>query len=78
VVLDGVERASSRRAYPKEATMALVTMCTAVAQWYRPDGPLRPDQIADRYADPAWPCSATGPARPGGVDSRPPLPTRVH
>ena len=50
-MLDGVERGVFTTPYPKEATMALVTMCTAVAQWYRPDGPLRPDEIADRYAD---------------------------
>ena len=35
VVLDGVERGVFTTPYPKEATMALVTMCTAVAQWYR-------------------------------------------
>jgi AcrR family transcriptional regulator len=51
VVADGVERGVFTTPYPKEATMALVTMCTAVAQWYRPDGALRPDQIADRYAE---------------------------
>ncbi len=51
VVLDGVERGVFTTPYPKEATMALVTMCTAVAQWYRPDGPLQPEQIADRYAE---------------------------
>jgi AcrR family transcriptional regulator len=51
VVADGGERGVFTTPYPKEATMALVTMCTAVAQWYRPDGALRPDEIADRYAD---------------------------
>jgi AcrR family transcriptional regulator len=51
VVLDGVERGVFTTPYPKEATMALITMCTAVAQWFRADGPLRPDEIADRYAD---------------------------
>jgi AcrR family transcriptional regulator len=51
VVTDGVERGVFTTPYPREATMALLTMGTAVAQWYRPDGPLRPDQIADRYAD---------------------------
>jgi len=51
VVLDGVERGVFTTPYPKEATMALITMCTAVAQWYRADGPLRPDEIADRYAE---------------------------
>ena len=51
VVLDGVERGVFSTPYPREATMAIVTMCTAVAQWYRPEGPLRPAEIADRYAD---------------------------
>ena len=51
VVAEGVERGVFTTPYPKEATMALVTMCTAVAQWYRPDGALRPEEIADRYAD---------------------------
>ena len=51
VVLDGVERGVFTTPHPKEATMALITMCTAVAQWYRPDGALRPDEIAERYAD---------------------------
>jgi AcrR family transcriptional regulator len=51
VVRDGVERGVFTTPYPNEASMAIITMCTAVAQWYRPDGPLRPDEIADRYAD---------------------------
>jgi hypothetical protein len=24
-------------------------MCVAVASWYRPDGPLDPDALVDRY-----------------------------
>jgi len=51
VVLDGIGTGVFTTPYPKEATLALVTMCTAVAQWYRPNGPLRPDEIADRYAE---------------------------
>ncbi len=35
--------------HPVEASRAVVTMCTSVAQWYRPDGPLSPDQLAERY-----------------------------
>jgi AcrR family transcriptional regulator len=31
--------------------LAVVTMCTAVATWYREDGPDTPEQIADRYAE---------------------------
>jgi AcrR family transcriptional regulator len=35
--------------YPRDAARAVVTMCTALPQWYRPDGPLTPEQIAERY-----------------------------
>jgi AcrR family transcriptional regulator len=35
--------------YPRDAARAVVTMCTALPQWYRPEGPLTPEQIADRY-----------------------------
>ena len=28
---------------------AVVTMCTTLPQWYRSDGPLMPEQIAERY-----------------------------
>lgn len=31
-------------------TRALLTMCTAVYSWYREDGPLTPDEIADFYS----------------------------
>ena len=51
VVQEGVERGVFTTPYPQEAAMAIITMCTAVAQWYRSDGPWRPDGIADRYAD---------------------------
>jgi AcrR family transcriptional regulator len=36
---------------PPAAVLAIVTMCTAVAQWYRRGGPAAPAQIADRYAE---------------------------
>jgi AcrR family transcriptional regulator len=36
--------------HPREAGLAVMTMCTAVANWYRPGGPATPEQIADRYA----------------------------
>lgn len=36
---------------PPAAVLAITTMCTAVAQWYRADGPAGPEQIADRYAE---------------------------
>lgn len=34
---------------PHEAMRAVTTMCTAVAQWYRLDGPLRPEELASTY-----------------------------
>lgn len=36
--------------HPHEAVLAIVTMCTAVAGWYRPDGPETAETLADRYA----------------------------
>lgn len=30
---------------------AVVTMCTAVVDWYRPDGPSTPDELAQEYVD---------------------------
>src|SRR5690606_31678007 len=36
--------------HPHEAVLAIVTMCTAVAGWYRPDGPETARTLADRYA----------------------------
>ncbi|WP_202879556.1 TetR/AcrR family transcriptional regulator [Serinicoccus kebangsaanensis] len=44
-VADGVLQ--SRR--PREASRAVTTMCTAVAQWYRTGGPLSPDELALEY-----------------------------
>lgn len=35
--------------WPREASRAVVTMCTAVAGWYKAAGPLSPGEIADRY-----------------------------
>ena len=36
---------------PKEAARAVTTLCVAVAQWYRADGPLSPEQLAAEYVD---------------------------
>lgn len=37
--------------HPHEAARAVVTMCTALVQWYRFDGPLTPEQMAARYVE---------------------------
>ena len=35
--------------HPREASTAVVTMCTGVAQWFRLDGELSPEELAERY-----------------------------
>lgn len=37
--------------HPREAARAVVTMCTAIPQWYRRDGPSTPEELACRYVD---------------------------
>ena len=37
--------------YPRDASRAIVTMCTSVAHWYRKDGELTPKELAERYCD---------------------------
>src|ERR1700688_78635 len=39
VVQEGVERGQFRTQFPTEAARGIVTMCTAVASWYREPGP---------------------------------------
>ena len=40
---------ASLRDDPHVAARAVVTMCTALPSWWRPDGPLSAEQVADRY-----------------------------
>ncbi len=37
--------------FPKDVSRAIVTMCTSVATWFQPTGPLSPTEVAARYAD---------------------------
>lgn len=50
-VADGVSAGVFSTPYPKDASRAVVTMCTAVASWFKPDGPLTPAEVATRYAE---------------------------
>ncbi|WP_345265330.1 helix-turn-helix domain-containing protein [Nocardioides nanhaiensis] len=36
---------------PQAAARAVVTSCTALAQWYRPTGPSSPEQVAAQYVE---------------------------
>lgn len=49
VVEHGVEQGAFLVPYPVEAGRAVVTMCTAVATWYRAEGTLSADEIVERY-----------------------------
>lgn len=48
-VEDGVRAGVVGTPYPRETSRAVVTMCTAVAQWYRTGGELSPADLAARY-----------------------------
>lgn len=49
IIEAGVEAGAFTTPYPKDAGRAVATMCIGVATWYRPDGPLDPDEIVARY-----------------------------
>ena len=49
VVAQGAERGAFGTPIPLEASRAVVVMCTGVAGWFSPDGPLTRAEIALRY-----------------------------
>ncbi|SDS30870.1 DNA-binding transcriptional regulator, AcrR family [Nocardioides scoriae] len=51
---------------PHEASRAVVTMCTALAQWFRHDGPQPPEHVAALYVD-----FALGLVRATGIPAAP-------
>lgn len=50
VILAGVQAGDFGTPYPGDASRAVATLCVAVASWYRPDGPLSPDEVVERYS----------------------------
>ncbi|MFJ9707260.1 TetR/AcrR family transcriptional regulator [Streptomyces sp. NPDC101234] len=50
IVTDGVADGVFTTAYPTEAARAVLSMCQAVATWYRTDAPLTEAEVARRYA----------------------------
>lgn len=48
-VMAAVAAGDFRVDHPHEAARAVVTMCTAVADWFRPGGALLPEQVARHY-----------------------------
>ncbi|MFJ9707231.1 TetR/AcrR family transcriptional regulator [Streptomyces sp. NPDC101234] len=51
VVDDGITDGVFHTPYPVEAVRAVVSMCQAVAVWYRPEGPLGEAEVAQRYVE---------------------------
>lgn len=49
IVDEGVAAGIFDAPHPRETSRAITTMCTGVAQWYRIDGELTPEELADRY-----------------------------
>jgi len=35
--------------HPRDAARGVATLCVGVASWYRPDGPLAPDELVSRH-----------------------------
>lgn len=50
-VADAVRIGRFRADQPHERARAVVTMCTALPTWWRPDGPYPPEAIARQYVD---------------------------
>lgn len=48
-VTDAVRAGQFRTDKPHERARAIVTMCTALPTWWRPDGAYSPEQIAQQY-----------------------------
>ncbi|MDK1278152.1 TetR/AcrR family transcriptional regulator [Arthrobacter sp. zg-Y820] len=51
VVEQGAKTGVFTTRFPREASMAVITMCTGVAQWFRPGGALTPEQLVERYRE---------------------------
>ncbi|MEV6879623.1 TetR/AcrR family transcriptional regulator [Amycolatopsis sp. NPDC051128] len=62
---DGVAAGVFHTEHPAVTRLALLEMCSGVARWYSPRGPLALDQLAEHYAELA--SRALGCASPPGV-----------
>ncbi|MEO8076644.1 MAG: AMP-binding protein [Acidobacteriota bacterium] len=49
IVAEGVALGVFTTPHPREVTRAILTMCAGVAEWYRRDGALSGEEIAERY-----------------------------
>jgi len=50
-VVDGARAGVFRTEDPEGAAMAIGSMCTGVARWFKPNGPKSDEEIAEQYVD---------------------------
>jgi AcrR family transcriptional regulator len=50
IIADGLATGDFSTPWPDDARRAIIAMCNAIADWYRPDGPVTVGELADRYA----------------------------
>jgi hypothetical protein len=77
-IRDGVAAGELRPVDERLASIALLSICNWFTQWYRPDGPMTPDEIADVFTSLSFDglrtrgeSNAPLPAPPGGGARRP-------
>lgn len=51
VVERGVEEGDFATEHPRDAVRGIINMGQSVCTWWRADGPLKPEELAERYAD---------------------------
>ena len=49
VIAEGVSAGLFRTPEPDDARRMIIAACNAIAQWYRPEGPVQVDALIDRY-----------------------------
>lgn len=49
VIEEGVEQGVFLTPYTDDARRAVIAMCNAISQWYRPDGAVGVDELVERY-----------------------------
>ena len=70
IVARGVDEGVFSTHNPRERTRALITMCTGVAQWFRPGGTLTAENLATEYAAIAEAILTTGSKPPARGQTR--------
>jgi TetR/AcrR family transcriptional regulator, cholesterol catabolism regulator len=51
ILFEGAASGDFATGYPRDAARAIVTMCSAMSNWYRPEGPLGHAELAARYVE---------------------------